>query len=187
MVFTAVCSKPASPVGTWRSYSADTTITYVFRKDGSYSCTFEGMKNARHRGHYTYDADDDTITYKEIIIGGTSPKTYSGTVEIRDSCIILNNLKYGRVCDEDENCKALNDILGTWLDTSYGSTTITFSKDGTYTINSPDTSAKGIYIYDSSINKIDLPDCGISFSFLPKAKDGRQICWDSRELYFAKQ
>lgn len=186
VIFTALCSKPLSPVGKWRSYLTGTTITYDLRKDGSYTCNFEGLVDADFRGHYTYDDDMGTITFKAIVIGATYPNVSTCSIDLRDSCIVLDNITYGRVCDDDETCDAMKDVLGTWHDTSDKGVTITFSKDGTYHLETPTKISSGLFIYDPVLKTIELPQMDASFSYLPKSNGGKKICWDDKGLYFTR-
>ena len=176
------CGGKKSPiVGTWHTYAVGATSTYTFTKDGKYTLEIEGSVEAESDGEYTFNQEDGTI-----ILCDEDGNETTQEIELRDCCMILNDVKYGKVYDDKDSCEVLNDVLGKWVHTSLEGTYLKFKKDGTCSLTTPDGKDKGIYIYDPVLKQIEIPAANLIFEF-EETTDGIELnATNARGLYFKR-
>ena len=172
------CGDTSPIVGTWQTHIAGTTYTYVFKSDNTYIFTMEGAFDGEARGKYAVNEDNGTI----VLSKDTGDITQ--TVQLRDCCIILNEVKYGKVYTENEKCEVLDTVLGKWENQDWNMS-IEFHKDGTCTFMSNGEADSGLlYIYDPVEETIHIPGAPLTFRF-NKTETGTDI-YAENGLWFSR-
>ena len=172
------CGGKSPIVGTWQTHIAGTTYTYVFKSDNTYTFTLEGAFNTEDHGKYALNEDNGTIIFSK----DTGDITH--TVQLRDCCIILNEVKYGKVYTENEKCEVLDTVLGKWENQNWNMS-IEFHKDGTCTFMSNGETDTGLlYIYDPVEETIHIPGASLTFEF-KKTETGTDI-YAETGLWFSR-
>ena len=170
-------SKSSVIVGTWQGYTWSTEYIYIFAEDGTYKHSSGGYTNIISAGTYTYNEKKGSL-----ILTDENGETCID-VEMRECFMILTDpslgnasMSYGRVYAADEDCGVLNDVLGTWTSKLVSDSTLTFNKNGTYTLNPGlgSESFQGIYTYDPVGRMINILDAGLEFK-LTQDDSGKTI------------
>ena len=173
-------AKESPIVGTWHTYATGVTSTYTFKANGKYSLDMVGSFNMEDSGTYTFNEENGTVTFNSDDSGEDA--TYK--VEIRDCCMILNSVQYGKVYSKSESCDVLDIVLGKWVHTSLEGTYLTFNKDGTCSLTTPSGTDTGIYIYDPVTEKVEIPNADLIFVF--EENGNRLSATNTRGFYFKR-
>ena len=173
------CGSKSAIVGTWRTYIAGTTFTYVF-DNNTYTYTFEGAINLEGKGKYVLNEDSGTIR----LIKDDGEVTH--TVELRDCCMIFNRVQYGKAYKENEKCEVLDVLLGKWDHSFLDDVYLEFNKDGTYLLMYNGEPEKGLYIYDPVEETVRIPGASLTFKF-NKTFSGTELYeTNNRSLSFSR-
>lgn len=174
------CGSNNGIVGTWRTYIVGTTYTFVFKNNNTYTYTYEGAFNMNGTGTYVLNEENGTI----ILTNDDGEITQ--TVQIRDCCMILNQVKYGKAYTERENCEVLDILLGKWEHPSLENTYLEFYKNGTYKLMFQGEVDTGLYIYDPVEGTVHITDASLTFKFSEQASETHLYATDGSGLYFRR-
>ena len=150
-------------VGTWKGGTQSGTYTYIFNTDGTYSLQITGLFALDDHGTYSYDEESNVLTFNSEEDG-----TSSTTIELNECYLCIEQVNYGKVYSNNDDCTVLNTVLGNWKQALPSGEyidnggTIEFKKDGTYTLTTSTDSASGIYIYNPATKIVELPVDGIT-------------------------
>lgn len=152
------CGKETSPiVGTWRGGVRSNTFTYVFHADGTYAFQTTGMVAASDRGTYTYDEKTRVLS-----LVGENGDEFRRTIELNECYMSLDQVSYGKAYGDQDECPALDAILGTWYHKATRDFVLEFYKNGTYQLTTPESADDGIYIYNPATGIIEIPGANIT-------------------------